>query len=338
MNAPGLFCNYPKIEEFRKTVSAMRKERQYEGKDADGKPIFSGEPVLRFKGTVKLHGTNAAIAYHCGKIWAQSRNRVLTAEQPDKYGFYDFVQARLEPLKALFEKIPNEENLPIYLFGEWAGQGVMKGVAISAVPPKFYIFDVLVAKIGAHGWLKADDVAPIAAPEVAVHNIHSFPTWTLVIDFAKPDESKVELERITAEVERQCPVAAAFGHAGVGEGVVWTAMRADGTVEKFKVKGEEHRVVSSNLGAAIVEMTRATNVAEFIRLTVTKARMLQAVDACDQDNGVTMEAFIEWMINDIVSEEGELMYHSNLCVGDVAGAIRSKCTAMWQHLMNAGEE
>lgn len=60
---------FPSINQYRNTVKAAKGRGQYVGRDANDEPIFNSAltaPVIRYQGTVKLHGTNAAIVRRVG--------------------------------------------------------------------------------------------------------------------------------------------------------------------------------------------------------------------------------------------------------------------------------
>ena len=82
---------YPSIEQYRNAIHKVTCTARRSGTDANGDPIYDGGkvlPVLTYEGTVKLHGTNAAICkdFHTGEIWFQSRENVITLEK-DNAGF-----------------------------------------------------------------------------------------------------------------------------------------------------------------------------------------------------------------------------------------------------------
>lgn len=56
---------YPSIDQFRNVVRIVKTNHDYQGKDeVTGEVIYSHDspyPTMSFKGTVKLHGTNAGI-------------------------------------------------------------------------------------------------------------------------------------------------------------------------------------------------------------------------------------------------------------------------------------
>jgi len=59
--------SYPKIVQFRNVVSNINREITYTGLDEEGKAIYDPsieKPTLTFKGTVKLHGTNASVCFN----------------------------------------------------------------------------------------------------------------------------------------------------------------------------------------------------------------------------------------------------------------------------------
>lgn len=98
--------NYPKIQQFRNVVSTIRRESSFVGLDADENPIYNDalqKPILTFKGTIKLHGTNAAVCYNeISGIWFQSRSRIITPES-DNAGLGNLI-------RWIIKDINKEEN------------------------------------------------------------------------------------------------------------------------------------------------------------------------------------------------------------------------------------
>ena len=61
-------------------------------------------PTLTFTGTVKVHGTNAAIVrLKDGTIYAQSRSRIITPTS-DNAGFAAFVHLNQDKIEQMFQK------------------------------------------------------------------------------------------------------------------------------------------------------------------------------------------------------------------------------------------
>jgi hypothetical protein len=77
------FQPFPHIGNFRKLNSDVEKAMVQ----------FPNEEVL-YRGTVKIHGTNAAVSQRLsgGEISRQSRNRLLDAGE-DNFGFSEFVRS-----------------------------------------------------------------------------------------------------------------------------------------------------------------------------------------------------------------------------------------------------
>ena len=68
-----------KIGQFRNVVKPIIDATRFVGVDDAGEPIFNETkpPVLKFTGTVKLHGTCSSVCYDGYKIWAQSKNNII---------------------------------------------------------------------------------------------------------------------------------------------------------------------------------------------------------------------------------------------------------------------
>lgn len=74
--------SYPKIPQFRNVVTTINRETEYTGLDKEGNAIYDKsikKPILTFRGTVKLHGTNSGVCYNdIDGFWAQSRENIIT--------------------------------------------------------------------------------------------------------------------------------------------------------------------------------------------------------------------------------------------------------------------
>jgi len=82
MNKFKRLIKFPSIEQFRTVVSNVNRRYNFTGLDENGEAIYDPslpKPVLTFKGTVKLHGTNAAVSFNAPSgMWAQSRENIIT--------------------------------------------------------------------------------------------------------------------------------------------------------------------------------------------------------------------------------------------------------------------
>ncbi len=80
---------FPSIDQFPTVVTNINRHFNYVGLDENGDAIYDKtlpKPKLKFKGRVKLHGTNAAVCYNePGGTWAQSRENIITASPQTFY-------------------------------------------------------------------------------------------------------------------------------------------------------------------------------------------------------------------------------------------------------------
>lgn len=220
------------IGQFRNVFKPIIHTARFAGLAEDGEPIYNetAPPVLTFLGTVKLHGTCAAVCYDGTDMWAQSKNNIITPEK-DNAGFAHFVHCNKEYFENLMKSLYKGDT--IALFGEWAGKGVQAKVAISEIPKSFFIFGL---KIPEKGWLPLDFDLP-SHPNV--FKITDFKTYYVDIDFTTPQLSQNKIVEMVEEVEAECPVAKHFGISGIGEGLVFETYYKDKRFV-FKAKGDKH--------------------------------------------------------------------------------------------------
>lgn len=139
---------FPSIEQFRNIVADINRTYNFVGLDETGEAIYDParpKPVLTFKGTVKLHGTNASVAFNLlDGMWVQSRENIITPTS-DNAGFAFFVESKKDVFIDLIKKLANEYNInlsenTIVLYMEWVGKGIQKNVAISNMDKSAFIF------------------------------------------------------------------------------------------------------------------------------------------------------------------------------------------------------
>ena len=281
------------IEQYRNTIREVKTNHDYQGKDELEQPIYqhlSPYPTIEFKGTVKLHGTNASVVKYKDRTEFQSRERVLSL-QSDNYQFMLTMMGK--NLDFLFEGIEFTDHIAV--FGEWVGQGIQNGVAVSNLPKSFVVFAYMVDGVWAD--IQRSDSGQ------NVYHITEFPTWTIQIDFNSPESVQNELVTITEQVEKECPVGKHFGFSGTGEGVVWT------TSDRrycFKVKGEKHSVTKvKTLAAVDTELISSMN--EFVDNVLTEERLKQGIEKL-KEMGLEVSQkstgeYLRWIIGDILKEE-----------------------------------
>lgn len=314
---------YPKIKQFRDIAREIQNRTR-----AAGAPL----PKLVFRGTVKLHGTNAAVARDVtsGETWVQSRNNVITVDQ-DNAGFAAFVAQPAEA--AVFDRMfdaidalrqPGETKAAIY--GEWCGQGIQQKVAIAELPRRFVVFGVCLFDGEATRWLGATAMKGVVDagrnPEAQVYCSEDFQTWSLTIDWAMPQLVQNDLGDITRAVETQCPVGKSFGVSGVGEGVVWQCsiddaqdlpFRVDDLL--FKVKGEEHSETKVTTLAS-VDVEKVQGIHAFVEKVVTEHRLEKKLETLVEKGfaieAKSMDAFLGIVGRDVIDEESILMDENGL--------------------------
>lgn len=325
--------SFPSIDQFRNVVKQVRDRAKFHQV-----PV----PTITFIGTVKLHGTNAGVCQYVDPksevgTWVQSRSNVITPKS-DNAGFASFVKTNQSAFDYLFDSardyldgLVNKENI-IAVYGEWCGSGIQKGVAISQLPKMFVIFAIAIidaSKIDDNGnvkytWLSREDVEAIYNIDfdfgASIKNIYEFDTWEIDIDFNSPESVQNQLGRFTEEVERRCPVGAALGSEGTGEGIVWKASNCDNDGFRiddliFKVKGEKHSVTRVKTLAA-VDIEKVNSIKEFVDSVLTDARVSQAVSVM-REQGLepiieNTGVFLKWIGGDVIKEDSDTMEANGL--------------------------
>lgn len=308
---------FPSINQFRNVVKTIREQACYMGKNDAGEAVFNPAPVypkLSFTGTVKLHGTNAAIAFDDRGYTFQSRERVLTREA-DNAGFMAHMEQYLLPISMMFQKILDLNNVPqdiletVVVYGEWCGGSIQKNVAICGVPKMFIIFAV---KINDQ-WIKTPD---ISCPETRIFSMKQYPSFKIDIDFEHPEEAQNRLGQLTEQVEACCPVGKAFGVEGIGEGIVWRCDSNPSSEYWFKVKGEKHSATKvKTLASVDVEAVEQIN--DFVTMAVTEARLEQGLHNLINEQMkpfamTSMGDFIRWVHQDVLKEEADTLQSNGI--------------------------
>ena len=250
---------FPSIDQFRTVIKNVNDHASYVGKDDNGIAVFDylkPKPKLSFYGTVKIHGTNAAICYNeIDGFWVQSRENIITPEK-DNFGCAWFCEQNKDAWLRIIEELVQEHELDlskqtVTIYFEWAGKGIQKGVGISEIEKSAFIFsEFKVSPIDENSeeksyWLPTcttggQRLFNVSNTEARIYNICDFKTFDIEIDFNNTDKIQNELIKMTLEVEEECPVAKDFGITGIGEGIVFETILEDGTRLCFKSKGEKH--------------------------------------------------------------------------------------------------
>ena len=335
--------SFPSIEQFRHVVTSVNRTHSFVGLDDKGEAIYDNsrpKPVLTFKGTVKLHGTNMGVCYNqVDGIWAQSRENIITPEK-DNAGSAFFVKANEDAFLGLFDHVKDRYNIDtvnntISIYGEWAGRGIQKGVAVSELDKSMFIFGVKITphesyenpKVSAY-WV---DSSFLSNPERRIYNIEDFKTYSVDIDFNMPQLSQNKIIDMTLEVEEECPVSKAFGVAGIGEGIVFSYTYEDGTRLIFKSKGEKHSSGSKVKTLKPVDDEKLAKVVEIADKVTPEWRLAQMLEKTfDLMNGGSLDIkqtgnFIKNVMGDIVKEEADVLNENAMVPKDISGKVAEIC-------------
>ena len=329
--------SYPSIEQFRNVIYNVNHKATYMGKDENGEPIYQKDkvkPKLVFRGTTKLHGTNASVIINVktGLVYCQSRENIISPTK-DNAGFATFIASiQQEFCEYIVSNVDAGDSDIIAVYGEWCGGSIQKGVALNGLEKMFVIFDIRLinSEADVRTWLSEEIVKNFKMTDKKVYNIYDFETWEIEIDFEYPQLSQNRLVEITTEIEHKCPVGAAFGSEGVGEGAVWKCITGDYAANSgfwMKVKGEKHSSSKVKTIAA-VDTEKVNSVKEFVELAVTENRCQQGIDKLREAGKPLTRAslgdFLRWVHGDIVKEELDTIIKNGLEVKDISSHVSSK--------------
>lgn len=320
------------IGQFREVIRAVKSHHDYKGKDENGEAIYLHDtpyPTLRFRGTVKLHGSNSGVLkYADGHYTFQSRERELTLTS-DNSRFMALMSAK--PYQKMFDGIKFEDSCDIY--GEWCGEGIQKGVTICQLPKMFVIFAVKIDGV----YQDVANYMHLANESEGIYHILKFPHWYMDIDFNFPETSQNKLIDITTEIERECPVGKALGVSGIGEGAVYEYL--DGDLRYiFKVKGAKHQN-SKVKTLTTVNVEEVEGMRAFIEYAVTENRLEQGISKLIENN-IPLEMkstgdFIKWVYNDVIKEESDTIVANKIDVKKLGSAVANKAKVFWMNYLNS---
>lgn len=341
---------FPSIGQFRNVVHHVTSRAQWVGKDENGDSIYDTSrplPKLKFRGSIKLHGTNASVVMdHEGTVWCQSRENIITPLS-DNAGFAAFVHANRRSVVAMLDHAKRVKAITddqvVAVFGEWCGGNIQSGVGLSQLPKMFVV--AAIARVDADGtreWfsdLEVQNVVEQAAGSISdfaanIHNIHEFPTYTVEIDFARPHDVQQTLSDLTIAVEDQCPVAKHFGATPekgsiIGEGIVWVCVTPgyEDSGYWFKVKGEKHAAKTRVKTLTPVDVARVDAIQEIAVRVTPDWRLDQMLqETFDTLNGGVLDIkrmgdYIKAVIQDVVKEDLDVIVDAGFTVKDVSGSI-----------------
>ncbi|MFY2658730.1 RNA ligase family protein [Achromobacter xylosoxidans] len=352
--------SFPSIDQFRHVVATVEHRSTYIGQDAADEPMYDPsrpKPVLTFRGTTKLHGSNAGIRFELAGpeagVYAQSRERFLVPDAVEKggdnFGFAAWVAAGrtdLDVLKAATIATAVLSGLTdvvtLHVFGEFCGPSVNRKAAVGRLPDCWYILRALATDAaGNEHWLSVDllaaqyhaSFAPESPGEPKIRFITDFECFEVTIDFNQPEAMLDRLEELTLAVEETCPVAKALGLIGIGEGIAWSCTDPTWGRLEFKTKGAKHKGTKNSRLVQIAPEVLASRQA-FADAVTTESRLEQGYDLLRAQLGsVGMDhigAFLAWFGKDVIKEEADTLESSGLSRQDVMGDINRRASAWFR--------
>ncbi len=325
----------------------------------------AGRPIARvaYRGTVKLHGTNASVVCTPSGLQPQSRNRELSLAE-DNLGFAAFVagEAQTDALRTLEHELRRTIGLsperPLAMFGEWVGPGVQKGAAVAKLPVRQWVLFALATKSKIGGGDDASgeehrtwfDALPELGDRFAGAGIYSIvdgPVHPLELDFE--DRGALELvaariEQLTNAIDERCPWAARFGVEGPGEGLVWQPLGEHFGDDEltFKSKGEKHQVAArKDKRKAALEPEQLASRDAFVEHALTPARLAQGLEVL-RELGQPIEmrslgSYLSWIARDIQRECADEIEANVIDWRQVAKPINEQAKAYFRNFLLAAQ-
>lgn len=313
---------FTEIGQFRQVVSGVRSHHDYKGRDENGDVIYMHDtpyPVIRFRGTVKNHGTNAGIAkYADGHYEFQSRENKLSLNA-DNAGFMNNLSHK--PYERLFDGIEFTDHCVIY--GEWCGKGIQSKVAITELDKMFIIFAVRIDDV----YQDMKNYQHLKMEEHRIYNILQFPHYYIDIDFNYPELSQNKIVEMTLAVEDECPVGKYFGISGIGEGIVFEGFDSEGNRYIFKSKGVKHAGTSKVKTMRVVDDEKINKLIALADQVTPVWRLNQMlVESCNLNNGGCIDrqylsTYIKMVVDDVIKEESDVLAEAEVTIKDLGRYI-----------------
>jgi hypothetical protein len=320
-----MFKKFNSIGQFRNVVKQICDNCEFHNEP---------KPTINFTGTVKLHGTNAAVVGKpTGEIFTQSRTRIISLND-DNAGFAAFVAENKDFFRNIIRDLIVElDNTTVFLYGEWCGGNIQSNIGLNKLSKRFVIFQVdFVNETGNVKSVSGKDLSAYHnSQEDHAHNtfwISEFPSYEITIDFNNPEEAIEKLQDLTDSVEQECPAAKAMGAEGdlIGEGIVWVGLFKNEPL-LFKTKGEKHKNSVKTPKKPKVSIAPETfeKIKEFSSNAVL-SRADQALEEVFTRNNKIADIrgtgdFIRWTLNDILKEEEDTIIANGFDISEVKKII-----------------
>ncbi len=309
----SIFRKYPSIEKVNSIKKAVKNGciRNFVKLDNNNRPIFKETKKLVFKGTVKLHGTNACVIINDDLTTdVQSRTRILSLIS-DNHNFAFWFSDKKETFINAYKDIL-KGNKSVYIYGEWCGGSIQKNVGLANVDNAFVIFSILVIKQDdTEEWLSEDSIKSFSDKEQRIYNIYDFKCYDLILDLNNIDKGLEIADKYRDEIDLDCPVAKKLGSLvdNNGEGNVWRCITDGFEHLSFKHKGKSHERKSDNnikIEKAALTDEEQLLLNSFIEKVLTIDRLMQAIEFLKEQSlelsKKNVGSYMRWIQSDIKKE------------------------------------
>ena len=330
---------FPKIRGFHNVVKEVRSF-----------PIDNVFPVMNFRSKCKLHGTNAGVrVMPDGTVVSQKRSGDC-----GEYGHFNF-PVWVKGNESYFASLAHETDTYI-IYGEWAGKGVQKKVAVSELENKsFFVFVVRQLRetdevdedgnkiVNSFLIIDPDEIRAIMGDKLP-NNIYIVPWHSddIFIDFNKEADLRNSATKFNDEVSviDKCDpyIKELFGIEGFGEGLVYYPMPSDDseltTIStsrferySFKIKGASHSGSGDGEKKARVKAVAPDSAYDFANIMLTQDRLNQGIQEVCEDGPVDIKKtgqYIGWVCKDVATEGAQELLRGNLEWKQVQGIIANR--------------
>lgn len=284
---------------------------------------------FKFRGKIKLHGTNAGIQFNnTGEHYPMKRSGFIDMYH-DNCGFANAV--------TLMSMASPANNIIVY--GEWAGPGVQKTDAVCQIGSKaFFVFSVLDIDNDVMIY-EPEEIQPIVAEiwdkDHEDQNVYILPWHTeeYEIDFTRQGECQRFIDSVMKEVDEKISVCdpyikETFGVEGPGEGLVMygvagqkfdnTALETDAVFDYiFKAKTEAHSVQKEK-NRNHVAPEKPDGIEDFIDMFFTEVRFEQMLNQIGgQAEAKLTGTFLKAVMSDVYKESEQEVLLANFEWKDV---------------------
>ncbi len=342
------FINYGSIPQFRQIIKGISYQTWYTGFNKEGQAIYDKSltlPIITATGYEKIHGTNAAVCYNSEtEFYIQSRKNIITTNKDNAACAFHATQNQKHWMKIIkslanFHSINLNTHI-ISIFFEWSGGNIQKHSAVTGLDKRSFIFPYF--KVSPLVQNENDPESAIWLSTKSEHNwsaniynITCYSKFPITIDFNTPLLSQNNMiKTVEEDIEPNSPIGDYFGIQGnVGEGIVYF-FEYQGTIHRFKVKGEKHSVSRVKTLKPVDDVKEQAKI-DFANYVCNPDRLEQAWQTTFGFNHELMEPdikatgnFLKAVIADVYKEESDILASKNLEPKEVNANI-SKLARQW---------